>query len=190
MGQVTRISAIILVCFWMVASGCATVATREPGAEPPRHDRIVTIGDVHGNYSGLVSIMKEAMLIDNDNRWIGGNTLLVQTGDLLDRGADIRQVLDLIMSLQPQAEAAGGKVMVLLGNHEAMNIVGSRHYVNPEAYADFAGPQSKEKQIAAFDRWQAFFGASTGPDEEGPLMSERAPQHPLVAPAQPQVEDR
>ncbi len=167
MGQATRTSAIIIAILGMLTSSCATVPTRESGA-PPRHDRIVAIGDVHGNYSGLVSIMKEAMLIDNDNRWIGGNTLLVQTGDLLDRGADIRQVLDLIMSLQSQAEAAGGKVMVLLGNHEAMNIVGSRHYVNPEAYADFAGPQSEKKQFAAFDRWQAFFGASTGPDKEGP----------------------
>jgi hypothetical protein len=174
MGKIKGLRAITSVCLLLLSSlllfssGCATVPSEGPAGEPSRHDRIVAIGDVHGSYSGLVSIMKETALIDNGNRWIGGNTLLVQTGDLLDRGKDIRQVLDLLISLQPQAETAGGKVVAILGNHEVMNIVGSRHDVNPEAYASFAGPGSEEKRRRAFERWQAFFGASMGPEGEDP----------------------
>jgi len=168
MGKMKRLRAIILICLLLFTSGCATAPSKGPALKPPRHDKIVAIGDVHGSYSGLVSVMKETALIDDENRWIGGNALLVQTGDLLDRGTDIRQVLDLLMSLQRQAETAGGKVVVLLGNHEVMNIFGSRHYVNPEAYASFVGPGSEEKQTKAFERWQAYFGVSIGPEGEDP----------------------
>jgi hypothetical protein len=102
--------------------------------ENPHYDRVVAVGHIHGSFSGLVSIFREASLIDDANRWIGGSTLLVQTGDLLDRGVDVRPVMDLLMSLQSQAEASGGKVVVLLGNHEVMNLVGSLMDVNPDAY--------------------------------------------------------
>ena len=166
MGRATRVFAVILASVLLMTGGCATVPTKEPEANLQHHDRIVAIGDVHGSYSGLVSIMKEAALIDNDNYWVGGNALLVQTGDLLDRGAEVRKVMDLLMKLQDEAEATGGKVLVIMGNHEAMNIFGSRHDVNPKAYASFAGPESEEKRHQAFERWQALFNASDGPDGE------------------------
>jgi hypothetical protein len=166
MGRAARISAIILASILLMTGGCATLPTKEPEAKLQHYDRIVSIGDVHGSYSGLVSIMKEAALIDNDNCWIGGNALMVQDGDLLDRGAEIRKVMDLLMKLQGEAEAAGGKVLIVMGNHEAMNIFGSRQYVNPKAYASFAGPESNEKRQKAFERWQALFNASDGPDGE------------------------
>lgn len=168
MRRTTRISDIILACFLLIGVGCATMPATAPQSSRPHHDRVIAIGDIHGSYSGLVSIMKEAALIDGDNRWTGGNTLLVQTGDVLDRGEDIRRVLDLLMALQTQAEAAGGKVVALLGNHEVMNIFGSRHYVNPKAYKSFAGPASEEKRNHALERWQSFFGASAGPEAEDP----------------------
>ena len=163
MGRTNGISAIILASFLLSAGGCAAVSTGGAPSTLPHYDRIVAIGDVHGSYTGVVSIMREAALIDTDNRWIGGNALLVQTGDLLDRGPDVRQVLDLFMSLQPQAEAAGGKVVVLMGNHEAMNLFGSMLYVNPTAYESFAGPGSEEKLAHAFERWQALFGTGDTP---------------------------
>ena len=49
-------------------------------------DRVVAIGDVHGEYDGLVSILQRTGLIDAETHWIGGDTTLVQTGDLFDRG--------------------------------------------------------------------------------------------------------
>ena len=71
--------------------------------------RIVAVGDVHGSYDGLVGILRPAGLLDDDDHWIGGATTLVQVGDLLDRGADVRAVMDLLMRLQGEAAAAGGK---------------------------------------------------------------------------------
>ncbi len=162
MRRATRFFYIILSFVLLMTVSCASVP--KSGTALHNHDRIIAIGDVHGSYSGLVSIMKEASLINNENRWIGGKALMVQTGDLLDRGSEVHKVLDLLMNLQDDAEAAGGKVVVIMGNHEAMNIFGSRHDVNPKAYADFAGPDSEKTQHQAFERWKALFGTSESPD--------------------------
>lgn len=169
MGREANILVIVFTSVLLIINACASLPTRESEAEIHHHDRIVAIGDVHGSFSGLVSIMKEAGLIDSNNRWIGGNALMVQTGDLLDRGTEVRDVMDLLMKLQDEAEAEGGKVLVIMGNHEAMNIFGSRHDVNPKAYASFAGPGSEEKRQQALERWQALFNtsdSSSGKDPE------------------------
>ena len=105
-------------------------------------DRIVAVGDVHGNFEGLVQILQHVKLIDKEMKWIGGQTVLVQTGDLLDRGGAVRRVLDLLMGLQQQAAAAGGRVIVLLGNHEAMNLTGELDMVSAGAYASFPGGEA------------------------------------------------
>lgn len=59
--------------------------------------------------------------MDEKGRWIGGKAILVQMGDILDRGPDESDCLQRLLSLQAQARAAGGDVIMLLGNHEIMN---------------------------------------------------------------------
>src|SRR3954470_5427140 len=86
--------------------------------------RVVAIGDVHGAGEPFVAILQRAGLIDAQRRWTGGATVFVQTGDLLDRGTAVREVLDLLMRLEPEAAKAGGRVQALLGNHEYMNLLG------------------------------------------------------------------
>lgn len=158
---------IVFAGLLLLTIGCATTPSKRPAiGEKPHYNRTVAVGDIHGSFSGLVSILREAFLIDDGNQWIGGDTLLVQTGDLFDRGSDVRPVMDLLMSLQSQAEASGGRVVVLLGNHEVLNLVGSLTYVNPDAYRDFVGPESEEKQRRAFERRQAVFGTSAGTESE------------------------
>lgn len=107
-------------------------------------ERIVAIGDVHGGYDEFVDILRRAAVIDSTNQWSGGKTHLVQTGDLLDRGAGSRKVMDLVMRLESQARAAGGRVHALIGNHEAMNLTGDLRYVSPAEYAAFATARSGE----------------------------------------------
>lgn len=85
---------------------------------------IVAVGDLHGDYENFVVILRETGLVDKRLRWTGGATHLVQTGDIMDRGPDARKIFDLLIRLEKQAEKAGGKVHVLLGNHEEMNITG------------------------------------------------------------------
>lgn len=112
--------------------------------------RIVAIGDVHGDLDALVSILQEADLIDDQRRWSGGNAILVQTGDLLDRGAYDKQVMDLLMELEKQAPRSKGRVVVLLGNHEMMNITGDLRYVAPEVYSNFADGKSEQRREKAY----------------------------------------
>ncbi len=104
--------------------------------------RIVAVGDAHGDYVQLVNVLKSAGVIDEELKWIGGKTHLVQTGDMLDRGADGRKCMDLLMSLEKQAQAAGGQVHALIGNHEAMNLYGDLRYVTPADFANYKDPKS------------------------------------------------
>jgi len=53
-------------------------------------ERIVAIGDVHGDYDAFVSLLRDTGIIDQKSRWTGGKNHLVQTGDVLDRGLDSR----------------------------------------------------------------------------------------------------
>ncbi len=106
--------------------------------------KIVAFGDVHGAYSELVSLLKETGMIDTSLNWSGGNTLLVSLGDLIDRGPGSRDVVDLIMKLQKQAPESGGRVHVVLGNHELMEMTGNRDYITQADYAAFTGEATKK----------------------------------------------
>lgn len=101
-------------------------------------DRIVAVGDVHGRYDQLVSILQGTGLVDSKLAWTGGKDHLVLCGDLVDRGSEDREVLDLVRRLQKEAESAGGRVHALLGNHEVMNLTRDHRYVTDGGYAAFA----------------------------------------------------
>ncbi len=102
-------------------------------------ERIVAVGDVHGDHEQFVKVLRAAKVIDKDRNWIAGKTHLVQLGDVLDRGPDSRQAMDLLMKLQAQAAKAGGAVHPLLGNHEAMVLLGEWVYVHPGELEAFGG---------------------------------------------------
>jgi hypothetical protein len=157
-----------LVCLSWIIGSFTAIPLSSAAARPASYSRLVAIGDIHGSFAGLTAILKQSGLIDENSQWAGGNTLLVQTGDMIDRGADVRQVMDLMISLQSQADAKGGKVVVLLGNHEVMNMVGASQYVNPEAYKNFIDHDSVEKQEKAYERWWAVFGAAAAAGGEDP----------------------
>jgi hypothetical protein len=149
----------------------ALVALVALAAAPPA--RIVAIGDVHGAGDAFVSILQRTGLIDASRKWTGGNTILVQTGDLLDRGQDARAVLDLLMALESQASAAGGRVQALLGNHEVMTLLGETRDAAPEVFQKFADPQSESRREQAFQSASKISGG-TAPDKAEWLAA-----HPL-----------
>jgi len=119
-----------------LALGCLLLATTSAA---PATARIIAIGDVHGAIDQFVAILTRAGVIDAQRRWTGGRTVLVQTGDVTDRGVGVREVLDLLMSLEKQAASAGGKVLPVLGNHEVMNMLGDTRDVAPDLLASFGG---------------------------------------------------
>ncbi|MEO8307805.1 MAG: metallophosphoesterase [Pseudomonadota bacterium] len=108
--------------------------------------KVIAFADVHGAYNDLHELLRDAGVLDAQDHWAAGRTHVVSLGDLMDRGPDSRKVLDLLMRLQDEALAAGGQLHVLLGNHEAMNLMGDLRYVTPAefaAYADLETPADR-----------------------------------------------
>jgi hypothetical protein len=99
--------------------------------------RWVAVGDVHGDLSALRRALHLAGLVDKTDNWTGGATVLVQTGDFLDRGPDEVAILDYLEALAPKADAAGGAVHGLMGNHEFINLDLIFPYVTKEGFAVF-----------------------------------------------------
>jgi len=123
-------------------------------------ERIVALSDIHGAYDAMVGTLQSADVIDDEGAWAGGATHLVITGDILDRGPDSRSAMDLLMRLEDEAAAAGGRVHVLLGNHEAMNLMGDLRYVSIGEYSTFAGDETQDER----DRWFQVYGGSNTDD--------------------------
>ncbi len=117
--------------------------------------KIVAVGDLHGDYDSFKEILIGTGLIDKDDlHWTGGKTHLVQIGDVMDRGDYAKEILELLMRLETEAEQAGGKVHFLLGNHEEMNITGialeNKDYVTLKQFKDFLPESYKEKEETTF----------------------------------------
>jgi len=117
-------------------------------------DRIVAVGDIHGAYDALVATLQKADVIDEKLTWSGGKTHFVATGDLLDRGQESRRVMDLIMRLEREAMLAGGRVHLLLGNHEVMNLIGDLRYVANEEYAAFLDVETSKERKQWYKRFR------------------------------------
>lgn len=114
------------------------IAARFPAA-----DRIVAIGDVHGDVDALRTALRSARVLDENDRWSGGDTVLVQVGDVLDRGNHERAIYRLLFSLQDSAPLSGGAVHILLGNHEVMNARLDFRYVTRAGFDEFRGARPR-----------------------------------------------
>ena len=118
-------------------------------------ERVVAIGDVHGAYDQFAAILRTAGLVNTRDRWSGGRAVLVQTGDILDRGKDSRKVIELLRRLEREARGAGGQVIALTGNHEFMRLAGDWRYVSAGEYDAFRDGSSNELRDAVFARVSA-----------------------------------
>ncbi len=146
----------------------------------PAPRRLVAIGDVHGDFQATVRALRIGGLIDADHRWTGGDTVLVQTGDVLDRGDDEQRIVDLLVELKEQAKAAGGVVHTLHGNHELMNAAGDFRYVTPGGFADFEdapGLSFEDSGLSRFPRPQRARAAAWLP---GGAYAKKIAQNPVV----------
>jgi hypothetical protein len=121
--------------------------------------RVVAIADSHGAYPEFVAILQRVGLMDGNRQWIGGSGVLVQLGDVIDRGKGSRACLDLLMDLERQAPKQNGRVIPLLGNHEVMNIMGDLRYVVPEDYQAFATEQSDQRREEAYRDYRNFLAS-------------------------------
>ncbi|KFE64880.1 metallophosphoesterase [Hyalangium minutum] len=136
-----RLAAGVLLFAPLCWAAAAEAPPRLEDAVPDSFEgveRVVAVGDVHGDVEALTEVLRLAGLIDEKGKWIGGKAHLVQTGDIVDRAPRTRDCFELLMRLEQEALAAGGRVHALLGNHEVMNMLGDIRYVAPEELASYA----------------------------------------------------
>lgn len=111
--------------------------------EHPMPERLVVIGDLNGDDDALAVILCANGVIDPAGRWCGEGVHLVQLGDVVNRGGASRAALERLMRLAEEAPEHGGRVSVLLGNHEAMVTLGNLAWCAPEEMLEFATPEER-----------------------------------------------
>ncbi len=146
-GQMAKIKKplILIVALFLLQLSAADALEQDGSWRGVR--RIVAIGDVHGDFDRFVELLRAAGVVNGDNSWIGGKSHLVQTGDILDRGPSSKRVMDLLRRLEKEAEQSGGKVHALIGNHEAMVILGKLSYVHPGELKAFHGEERLRRAL-------------------------------------------
>ena len=109
------------------------------------NNKIIAIGDIHGDYYIFIELLKMAKVINNDLKWIGKDTYVIQLGDTLDgKRPDINidnkylkttgeiEITNLILNLDKQAKKQNGRVISILGNHELYPY----YYYNDKSFND------------------------------------------------------
>jgi len=111
------------------------------GADTPcvaANERIYAIGDVHGRYdlllSLLVRIYQDANMFHDDRK-----IRLVFLGDYVDRGDDSRKVLEALFDLK---KVKGSRINCLLGNHESALLKFLDDPVKGKDWLGFGGAQT------------------------------------------------
>jgi hypothetical protein len=111
---------------------------------------IFAVGDVHGDRERLVRLLTGAGVVRGAGpEWSAGASVLVFTGDMIDKGPDSLGVIALLRGLGRQAAAAGGRVVVLMGNHEAEFLATPDAKKSLEFADELRGAGLKPREVAA-----------------------------------------
>ncbi|CAL0307722.1 unnamed protein product [Lupinus luteus] len=136
--------------------------------------RILAVGDLHGDLKKARLALEMAGVLSSDGQdlWTGGEAVLVQLGDILDRGEDEIAILSLLKSLGEQAKAEGGAIFQVNGNHETMNVEGDFRFVDSGGFDEC--DRFVEYINASEDAWDETFTSWLDVSErwkEDPTMS-------------------
>ncbi|AZZ36976.1 hypothetical protein CIK05_09285 [Bdellovibrio sp. qaytius] len=129
-------SIVISILSFLLLAGCSTQVTTNnaseripqanvsnPGvvniSDASLYSQVIVISDVHGMFDQVITLLRAGKIVDSQNNWMAGNSLLIVTGDSIDKGPKSLEILNLWIKLQSQAVTAGGDLIHVLGNHEA-----------------------------------------------------------------------
>ena len=131
----------------------------------PAVKRIIAIGDIHGDFKALLKALYKANIIDTNGDWDKNNkdTIVIQMGDLLDRGGrghedtdNYREEIDILQYIEHLNKQATDKkdklnsaFITLIGNHELMNMLGDFRYVSETAMRGMGGDEGRRKLFSA-----------------------------------------
>lgn len=131
---------------WKSAPGIAEIDTL------PRD--IYALGDVHGDYGRLVTLLLAANLLADkpahahQARWSAGSAVLICTGDMIDKGEHSLKVIGLLRALQTAARDAKGQVIVTMGNHEGSFLADPANHKAKEFIADLHDHDVRPEDVA------------------------------------------
>ena len=151
----------------------------QPYILPPVR-RIIVIGDIHGDMDYALECLKIARVIDNNKNWIGGDTVVVQVGDQVDRCRPKHRsqdctsdptatpddededglILEFFSLLHLQAMKNGGAVYSLLGNHELMNATGDLRYVSKKGIDGYGGKENRIREYGPRGKYGQLMGCT------------------------------
>ncbi|ORX79671.1 Metallo-dependent phosphatase [Anaeromyces robustus] len=118
-----------------------------------KYKRIIAIGDIHGDYEKLKNVLRHAKLIDKNNKWIATDTALVQVGDLTDRGAGFKKIMELLKKLRDEAKKKKSAVFMLLGNHELFDMQAGYFVLQKSDFDAFGGYLERERALSMDDMY-------------------------------------
>jgi len=158
-----------------------------PKEDPPTFikatGRVLAIGDLHGDMAKTIKAFKLARVADFDEEgkptWIGGDAVVVQLGDVLDRGDAEIGIVRLLRTLHEQAKKQGGGVYMLNGNHESLNVCGDFRYVTPGAFIESAEEFGIPREVA-LRNWEGCVQARAALYLPGGKMAMELAKNPTV----------
>lgn len=145
-----RLGALKAIGAALAIAALAAAGTASAADSAPAIHRIVAVGDLHGDFAAWRAIARAAGLIDRNGHWTGGAAVLIQDGDVVDRGSQSVAIVHDLMRLQREASRAHGRVIAIVGNHEAMNLTGDLRYVSAADFASYADANSPARRDAVF----------------------------------------
>jgi hypothetical protein len=177
-GAEALVRRLVIVIAALVASLMAAPAF---SAAPPQ--RIIAVGDLHGDFSAWQDIARAAGIIDAKGHWAAGKTILVHMGDVTDREPNSLKIIHSLQQLQKEAPRKGGQVHVILGNHEAMNLIGDNRYTTAGEYAAFVDGQSTVRRDRVYEanrpRVEAFYKSQDPASTPEQAREKWMAEHPL-----------
>uniref|UniRef100_A0A383VC34 RAP domain-containing protein n=2 Tax=Tetradesmus obliquus TaxID=3088 RepID=A0A383VC34_TETOB len=122
------------------------VGLQQQAAPTAKPGSLIAIADLHGDVDKARKALQLVSVVDSQGRWSAEGVTVVQLGDLVDRGPSSLEVVRYMHSLQDQALQHNSRLVLLLGNHELLNLHGDFRYVAPEELMQLGKQQQQQQQ--------------------------------------------
>lgn len=135
--------------------------------------RVIAIGDLNGDDDALAMLLRSLGITDRRGNWAATGVHVVQMGDVVNRGGKSRAALERLKRLQREAPRKQSRLTILLGNHEAMTVLGNEAWVTADEYLEFATDDERvEFELARARKTHQLLVANSGAGRTGPITGQ------------------